>query len=113
VEPHALHGAEALAERHLEDGAGPSAEQHGAAHLSDDRGHGTGDQLGHGLRVEAVLVAKGNVVEQVLDGVDAARGETGGDALAHSLHELHRGREFQHTPMLSTSDWSWNEWMVV
>jgi hypothetical protein len=38
--------------------------------------------------VEAVFVAEGEVVEEVLDRDDAAGGEVGGDALAHALDEL-------------------------
>ena len=96
VEPHALDGAEALAEGHLEDGAGAGAEEDGAADLADDGGHGAGGERGDGLRVEAVFVAEGQVVEQVFDGFDAAGGEGGGDALADAFYVFDRGGEFEH-----------------
>jgi hypothetical protein len=43
--------------------------------------------------VEAVFVAKGQVVEEVLDGGDAALGEADGYALADALDELDVGGE--------------------
>jgi hypothetical protein len=43
---------------------------------------------GEWLGVEAVFVAKGKVIEEVFDGVDAAFGEVGGDAVADALDEL-------------------------
>ena len=96
MEPDALDGAQALAEGHLEDGAGAGAQQHGAADFADDGGHGAGGERGDGLRVQAVFVAKGQVVEQVFDGFDAARGEGGGDAFADAFYEFDRGGEFEH-----------------
>ncbi len=91
VEPDALDGPQALAERQLEHWPGACAQEDAATHLADNRGHGAGDERGHGLRVEAVLVAEGEVIEEVFDCVDAAGGEAGGDALADPLDELDRG----------------------
>jgi hypothetical protein len=80
---------------HLEDGAGAGAEEDGAADLADDRGHLAGLVGGERARMEAVFVAEGKVVEQVLDGFDAALVEPGGDAVADSFHVLDRGAEIE------------------
>ncbi len=96
VEPHALERGEALADGHLEEGAGAGAEEGGAANLGDDGGHGSGDEVCQRDRVEAVLVAKGEVVEEVFDSLDPALGEALGDAVADALDELDGGGEVEH-----------------
>ena len=119
MEPHALDGfedgrvrpAEEAGERlhggfgvgvgrgdadgHFEDGAGAGAEEDGAADFADEGGHVAGVVEREGLGVEAVFVAEGEVVEEVFDGVDAALGEAGGDALADALDEVDGGGEVE------------------
>ena len=100
MEPDALDGAEALAQGELEHGAAASAQKGRSADLADDGGHGAGNELGHRLRVEAIFIAERQVIEEILDCFDAAFGETFADALADTLDELYRGREFQHTAIV-------------
>ena len=90
VKPHALDLAQALADGHFKDGHAPGAQQRHAAHLADQAGHFAGDQFLDGLRTEAVLIAEGQVVEQVFDGGDALVLQRLGDARADALDELQR-----------------------
>ena len=90
------------ADGHLEDGAGAGAEEGGAADFADEGGHVAGVVEGEGLGVEAVLVAEGEVVEEVFDGEDAAVGEAGGDAVADALDEPDgRGERERHALMVA------------
>ncbi len=97
----ALHGLFGVgggwgdADGHFEDGAGAGAEEDGAADFADEGGHVSGVVAGERAGVEAVLVAEGEVVEEVFDGDDAAFGEAGGDAIADALDVLYGGGEVQ------------------
>ena len=81
------------AQRELEQPrAGLGPQQRRAAHVADQRGHLTGLHLCDRAWVQAVFVAKRQVVQQVFDRLDAALGQTLGDALADALHELYGRR---------------------
>ncbi len=80
VKPHAFHLAQALAHGHLKDGHAPGTQQSHAAHFADQAGHFARDQFLDGLRAQAILVAEGQVVEQVFNGCDALFLQRLGDA---------------------------------
>ncbi len=87
---------------HFEDGAGAGAEEGGASDFADEGGHVSGVVEGEGLGMEAVFVAEGEVVEEVLDGEDAAFGEACGDAVADALDEFDgRGELKRHGLMVA------------
>ena len=90
VKPHAFDFAQALADGHFKDGHAAGAQQRHAAHFADQAGHFARDQFLDGLRAEAVLVAEGQMVEQVFDGGDALFLQRLGDARANALDELQR-----------------------
>jgi hypothetical protein len=100
AKPHALHRAEPLSHRHLKQGHAPCLQQHRPTHLADHRRHRSRSQLTHGYRVQAIFVAKGQVIQQILDGLDAALGKLDRNPLPHELLKLDRCRKFQHTQML-------------
>lgn len=85
-----------MANGHLEERHAGGAEEGRAANLADDGGHGAGLEVGDGLRMEAVFVAEGKVVEEIFDGVKIAAGELGGDALADALDKAERCGELKH-----------------
>ncbi len=98
VEPDALQRQPSLAHGQLEDRGFARLHQQGAAHLGDHRGCLAGLQLIQGARILPVLVAKGQVVEQILGGEDAFGREQLRHARTHALHIHHRTIEVSHTP---------------
>jgi len=91
VEPRRLQRLQALANRHLEDGHVARAQQDAAAHLADNGRHGTGLQRRERLRIQAVFIAEGQVVEDVFHRVNAARGHLLGQPRANALDEFDAG----------------------
>jgi hypothetical protein len=85
-----------LADGQLENGHALRAEQAGIAHFGDHRGHFAGAQFGDRPRVQPVLVAKGQVMEQVVNRPNALGGKDLGEARADAFHELHWSGGFQH-----------------
>ena len=96
VKPEALQSASALAHRELKNRHAARPKQAGIAHFGDDGSHFAGAQLGNRAGVQAILVAKGQIMKQVVHGLDALSGEHLGQARAYAFHILHRGRRFQH-----------------
>src|SRR4051812_34533960 len=102
MKPDALDRVDSLADRHLKHGTGACAQQHRAAHLSNNAGHLSGGELVHGARVQPVLITEGKMVEQVLDGLDVAGRQISGDALPNAFDEFDRSGKLQHRAMLSS-----------
>jgi hypothetical protein len=85
-----------LANGELEDGHAARAEQSGVAYFGNDSGHFARPQLGYRTRVEAVFVAEGQVVEQVVNRADALGCEDFGQARANAFDVLHWSGKVQH-----------------
>ena len=96
VEPDALQAASALAGRHLKNGHAAGAEQARGADFGDDRGHLSRAQFGNSTRIDAVLVAKGQVMKQIVDGTDALGAQHFGQTRADALYILDRGGQLEH-----------------
>ena len=73
-----------------------SAEQAEGAHFGYDAGHLAHAQLADAARIQAVLVAEGQVVEQVFDRADALLQQDLGDPRPNAFNELHVGGEVEH-----------------
>ena len=71
VEPGTLQTASALTGRHLKNWHAPGSEQARSPYFGDDRGHLSRPQLGNPTRIDAVFVAERQVVQQVVDGMNA------------------------------------------
>src|SRR5581483_3150163 len=97
-------GHTVLPHHQLEQWHAPRAIQHGTAHLGDHAGHLARPQLTDAARVEAVLVTKRQIIEEIFDGADALGGKDLGDARADSLHVLHRGMQFEHLAISLTGE---------
>ena len=78
-------------------------QQHRSRAPRRSRGHRSRLQAADRQRIQPVLIPKRQVIQQVLDGLDAALRQRLGDALAHALHILDRSRKFQHRAMLPRS----------
>jgi hypothetical protein len=74
VKPHALYGAHPLAYGDFKEGHAAGAHEERAADFADEGDHLAGLKGGDVAGVDAVFVAKGEVIEQVFDGDDAAFG---------------------------------------
>ncbi len=96
VEPDALQAGPALAGRHLEDGHAAGSKQARCPDFGDDRGHLAYSKFGDAAGIYAVFVAKRQVMEQVVDSVDALCSQHFGQARADALDVLDRGRQLQH-----------------
>ena len=97
VEPDALQRQPALPHGQLEDRHFAGAQQDRAAHLRDDAGHLAGFQFVQAARVLAVLIAEGQVVEQILGGLDVLGGEHLRHPRTHAAHIHYRSIEAGHT----------------
>ena len=89
MEPHAFERLQVLPDRELKDRHAPGVEQCAAAHLADDAAHLAGAQLRKKHRVQAVLVAEGQPVKQILHGDDALALERLRNAGTDALDVLH------------------------
>ena len=69
VEPQALQSAAALANRELKNRHAACAKQSGVADFGNYRRHFSCAQFGDRARVQPVFIAKGQIVQQVVDGV--------------------------------------------
>jgi len=96
VEPDALHAGGALANGNFEDGHALCAEEDDAADFGEGAGGFSGAEFGERAWVEAIFVAKRQVVEEVFDGENIFAGERGGDGGADAFDELYFGRELGH-----------------
>ena len=90
MKPHAFDFGHALAHGHFKDGHAAGAQQRHAADFADEAGHFARDQFLDRLGAETVLVAEGQVVEQIFNGGDALFLQRLGDAWANALDELQR-----------------------
>ena len=96
VEPDALDGVEALANGHFEDGHAAGAEQGGAADFANDADGFAGLERAKRARIEPVLIAEGQVEEEILNGGHAFFRQHVGDGRADALDVLHRSFEREH-----------------
>src|SRR5712692_3881323 len=96
VEPDTLQLCAALADRQLEDRHAARAKQSRVADFSNHRRHLSGAQFGDRTRVQPVFVAKGQVVQQIVDGCKALGPEDLGQARANAFHVLHWSGRFHH-----------------
>ena len=101
VEPDALQRVAALADGHLEEGHAAGAEEAEGAHLGDDAGHLARPQLADAARIQAIFVAEGQIVEQVLDRADALLQQDLGEPRADAFDVLHVGGEIEHRVMVN------------
>ena len=97
IEPDAFEGQAALPHGQLEDGRLAGAQQDRTAHLGDHTGHFARLQFVQAARVLAILIAEGQVVEQVLGGLDALEGEHLRHLGSNALHIHHGSIEGGHT----------------
>jgi len=96
VEPDALEGHAALTYGEFEERAAARAEQHGTAYFGNDAGSFAGLEFIETTGILAVLVAKGEVVEQVLGCADVLFGEQLGETRADATHVHCRSIEIGH-----------------
>jgi hypothetical protein len=97
VKPEALERLAALAYGQLEDGHAAGTQQRGTADLCNDAGGFTGLELVQAARILTILIAKGQMVEQVLGRMDVFCGEQFGEARTDAAHVHHRSIETRHT----------------
>ena len=97
VEPDALHRQPPLPNGQLEDGRFARSQQQGAAHLGNHARHLVGLQFIQAARVLPILIAEGQVVEQVLGGEDALGGEQQSHCWANAARVFHFIVEPSHT----------------
>ena len=97
VEPDALEREASLADGEFEDGHAAGAQQSRAAHLGDDAGSLAGLQFVEAAGILAVLIAKGQMVEQVFGGLNVFGGEHFRHARTHAAHVHDWGIESGHT----------------
>ena len=81
---------------HLENGHAAGAEQAGIADLGNDGRHLSGAQFGDGARVQPVFVTEGEIMQQVVDGVDALARQHLGQTRADAFHILHGSGGIEH-----------------
>ena len=93
---HRHFSCAALSDGELEDRHAAGAEQARVADFGDDRGHFSRAQFGDGARIQAVFVAEGQIVQQVIDGVNTFGGQHFGQAWANALDDTARSGRFQH-----------------
>ncbi len=96
VEPDTLQARPPLSGCHLENGHAAGTEQSGIADLGDDGRHLSRTQFGDGARVQAVFVAEWQIMQQVVDGVDALARQHLGQAGADAFHILHGSGRIEH-----------------
>ena len=106
MEPDALERVAPLADGEFEDGHLSRAQQNGAADLCDDAGHFAGLQFIETARILAVLIAKGEVVEQVFGGLDAFCGEDLRYARTDAAHVHDWSVKAGHTPDANAFLWT-------
>ncbi len=91
VEPDAFERVAALADGHFEQWHATGAKESEGTDLGDDAGHFAGAQLANAARIEAIFVAKGQIVEQVFDRADALLQQDLGELGADAFDVLHVG----------------------
>ena len=96
IEPDALQPGPALAGSHLENGHAASAKQARGSDFGDDGRHFSRPQFGNPPRIYPVFVAERQVVQQVVDGVDALGRQHFGQARADAFDVLHGSGGLQH-----------------
>src|ERR1700733_156603 len=96
IKPKAAKARPPLSNGELENRDAPGAEQSGASHLADHRGHLAGAQLGNPARIQPVFVAKRQIMQQVANRVDTLGGENLPDARTYALRILDRSGKFEH-----------------
>ena len=96
VEPDALQGVAALADSHLEDGHAARAKEAEGAYFGDNAGHLPRAQLADAARIQAIFIAKRQVVEQVFDCAEAFFQQDLGKSRADAFDVLDIGGEFEH-----------------
>ena len=98
IEPDAFERQSSLAHGQFEQRRPARSQQGGTAHFGDHRGCLARLQLIQGARILPVLIAKGQVVEQILGREDAFGREHLRHPRPHALHIHHRTIEIGHTP---------------
>src|SRR5580698_1612495 len=96
VEPDTLQPCPPLSGRHLKNGHAACAEQAGIADFSDDRRHLSRSEFGDAARVQPVFIAKREIMQQVVNGVDALARQHFGQPWADAFYILHGSGRFQH-----------------
>ncbi|MBF8305422.1 MAG: hypothetical protein HW398_610 [Acidobacteria bacterium] len=98
VEPFAAQVGSALADIGAKNphGAPANREHSGRADARNHRGHFTGPHFGKPAQASPVLVAEGEVVEQVLDGEDSFVAQDFRPRFAHAFDELHGSGKSNH-----------------
>jgi hypothetical protein len=88
-------GARGIGEADFEQAqvAAVEAGELGRAYIRDDRGHFARSELGDGLHVAAILVAEGDVAQQVFDGDETLALQHGRASRADSFYIGERGGE--------------------
>ena len=74
----------------------PEARSFKNAHLGDHCGHLTRPQFGDAFGIKAILVAKGEIVQEVVDRVDVFCGQDFAQARADPLDILDGSVKFKH-----------------
>ncbi len=96
IEPEALKPVASLADRKLKYRHTTRAKKAGVADFSNDCRHLTRTEFGDRARIETVLVAEGQVVEQVVDGVETLGSEDFGETWTNPFDELNGSGRIQH-----------------
>ncbi len=93
VEPDTLQSRPALPGGHLKDGHAASTEETRGPNLSNHGGHFAGAQFGNAPGVQPVLVAKRQVVQQIVEGLNTFGRQQFGELWADSFNVLNGGTQ--------------------
>ena len=96
IEPDTLQSRPALSGGHLKDGHAAGTEKTGGPNLGNHGSHFAGAQFGNAPGVQPVLVAKRQVVQQVVEGLNAFGRQQFGELWADSFNVLNGGTWLQH-----------------
>ena len=96
VKPDAFEPGSSLTGRHLENRHATGAEETGVADFGDDRRHFPAAQFRDAPRVEAIFIAKRQIMEKVVDGVNAFGTQHLGQARPDAFDVLHGSGQLEH-----------------
>ena len=96
VEPDAFQAGSPLAGGHFENRHAAGTEQRGRSHLRNHRRHLARPQFRDAARIQAIFVAEGKVMQQIIDRADILRRQYLGQFGANSFQILHWGAKFKH-----------------
>ena len=96
VEPNALQPGPSLSSGHFEYRHTPGAEKARSSDFGDDRRHFPSAKLGNAAGIEAIFVAKWQIMKQIVDRVNSLGRKHVGQSWTYALDILNRSTQFEH-----------------